>query len=424
MPNEGEGRICPQCGYQRQPKDLAPDYECPRCGIIYAKYRPPEPKSAPAAGTAPPEERAAAERGAEEALPEEEDGGLRPASPLVRAFAAFHTFGLVILYFVPAKLIVYAAFRFTHPPDSLDLRTALATARSWETGYYLYLVLLILYAFLLHPWLDGRSWGQRKFGLVLRPRQDPEGRLLFKDYLLRFAGQLLALCTWPVTLAGLIYDLAARRNDPGIADRISSTRQHETEKPLPFRAGFGRAGLPLSLALILQLALVGPLSYWLMKGYLERPRQQSQQGQQKSARQLHEEQVARVTQQQMRLMQAEPAAGAPRPEERGGAAPAPEAISLPGPEAQADPEGRRAAAARQNSLAILAGMEQRHLRDRGSFTEELEALVAKYGTNPVEAAALQSLIAEGALRARKTTQGVEIWLQSPSGEWTYREVRK
>lgn len=34
---------CPKCAYVRQPTDAAPDYECPRCGIIYAKYRPSTP---------------------------------------------------------------------------------------------------------------------------------------------------------------------------------------------------------------------------------------------------------------------------------------------------------------------------------------------------------------------------------------------
>lgn len=31
---------CPKCGYVRKPEDQAPDYECPKCGVIYAKYRP------------------------------------------------------------------------------------------------------------------------------------------------------------------------------------------------------------------------------------------------------------------------------------------------------------------------------------------------------------------------------------------------
>ena len=34
--------ICPKCAYQRTQKDdiNVPDYECPNCGIIYAKYKP------------------------------------------------------------------------------------------------------------------------------------------------------------------------------------------------------------------------------------------------------------------------------------------------------------------------------------------------------------------------------------------------
>lgn len=28
---------CKSCNYQRQDSDLAPDYECPKCGIVYAK---------------------------------------------------------------------------------------------------------------------------------------------------------------------------------------------------------------------------------------------------------------------------------------------------------------------------------------------------------------------------------------------------
>lgn len=28
---------CVKCGYVRQPSDTAPDYECPKCGVIYDK---------------------------------------------------------------------------------------------------------------------------------------------------------------------------------------------------------------------------------------------------------------------------------------------------------------------------------------------------------------------------------------------------
>ncbi len=39
---------CPKCNYTRQPSDTAPDYECPRCGIVYAKYSAERPAPAPA----------------------------------------------------------------------------------------------------------------------------------------------------------------------------------------------------------------------------------------------------------------------------------------------------------------------------------------------------------------------------------------
>ncbi|MBF0381288.1 MAG: hypothetical protein HQL69_09730 [Magnetococcales bacterium] len=31
-------KICPSCAYERKENDLVADYECPQCGIIYAKY--------------------------------------------------------------------------------------------------------------------------------------------------------------------------------------------------------------------------------------------------------------------------------------------------------------------------------------------------------------------------------------------------
>jgi hypothetical protein len=32
--------ICPKCTYQRKPTDTAPEYECPKCGVVYAKVKP------------------------------------------------------------------------------------------------------------------------------------------------------------------------------------------------------------------------------------------------------------------------------------------------------------------------------------------------------------------------------------------------
>lgn len=31
---------CPKCHYTRQPGDATPEYECPKCGVVYAKAQP------------------------------------------------------------------------------------------------------------------------------------------------------------------------------------------------------------------------------------------------------------------------------------------------------------------------------------------------------------------------------------------------
>lgn len=31
------GTVCKKCGHQRAPTDVAPDYQCPKCGAVYAK---------------------------------------------------------------------------------------------------------------------------------------------------------------------------------------------------------------------------------------------------------------------------------------------------------------------------------------------------------------------------------------------------
>jgi len=37
-----KGKVCPKCRYERKRTDTAPDYECPKCGVIYDKYIAPE----------------------------------------------------------------------------------------------------------------------------------------------------------------------------------------------------------------------------------------------------------------------------------------------------------------------------------------------------------------------------------------------
>lgn len=40
-----KGKVCPKCRYERKRTDTAPDYECPKCGIIYDKYIAPEKRA-------------------------------------------------------------------------------------------------------------------------------------------------------------------------------------------------------------------------------------------------------------------------------------------------------------------------------------------------------------------------------------------
>lgn len=48
---------CPKCGHIRQQVDTAADYECPRCGIVYAKYLEALHSKAAAADRTPPAQR-------------------------------------------------------------------------------------------------------------------------------------------------------------------------------------------------------------------------------------------------------------------------------------------------------------------------------------------------------------------------------
>jgi len=31
------GKVCPKCGYKRSATESAPDWQCPKCGVVYAK---------------------------------------------------------------------------------------------------------------------------------------------------------------------------------------------------------------------------------------------------------------------------------------------------------------------------------------------------------------------------------------------------
>ena len=203
------GRVCPKCGYQRQPNDdLIPDYKCPGCGIVYNKSQPPEKTLPPFANAGDglaslPGSEAVTVLGGSGSQVTETVGeidvlGLRPARPLRCTRAGIYTGCLMIPYFVPLKLLFYLQFRIGYPADNINLFEALTLmqmVRTWEATYYLSLLLFINYAFFLRPMFRGVTWGQEKFGLALCTRDNPERTLTRKHHLLRFTGNIFVVLT-------------------------------------------------------------------------------------------------------------------------------------------------------------------------------------------------------------------------------------
>jgi len=55
---------CPKCGYSRKPEDTAPEWQCPECGVAYAKVVRATPPSEPPAPPPPPHAAPKASQGA------------------------------------------------------------------------------------------------------------------------------------------------------------------------------------------------------------------------------------------------------------------------------------------------------------------------------------------------------------------------
>lgn len=409
------GRICPQCGYARQPEDFAPEYECPRCGFIYATCRSTVPSDLavvtgisaadlpPFAFGSLPDERFEAD--ALTVMPSSH-GEARPASLKRRTLAAIYTGSLALLVMIPLKLFVYAAIRITHPPGSIKTFADLAALRSLENAYYFVLALVVTYAFFLRPLIAGATWGQQKFGLTIRIRDVAweEWAPTLQAHILRFAGQLIALAALPLTLAVLLFGLVTKRNFPGIADHLSLTRQEETAEPLPpIHRAINRAIMPACIALLVQLTLVGPLSHWLMQGYLDQP-----------LRRINPP-FSRMTESAAPIDGALAWAGTrPARSVRTATklAPVPAAVAV-----------RPSVALRQNSLGFLTNLQRRHLNERGRYTADLEALVLEYGADLNQSDEILRLIQQDAIRARVTGLGIELWVKLASGEWRRVELQ-
>ena len=88
---------CPKCGYVRKPSDTAPDWQCPSCGIAYAKLHAAPPV---AAAVAPVDARLIVE--SEEGLPA---GAIAEAPPSLQP-AAGSAVALVAANLLPLGLVM------------------------------------------------------------------------------------------------------------------------------------------------------------------------------------------------------------------------------------------------------------------------------------------------------------------------------
>jgi len=63
MARDPTGKPCPKCAYVRTASETAPDWQCPKCGIVYAKFGqgPPAAAAAPVARRADANESVAVE---------------------------------------------------------------------------------------------------------------------------------------------------------------------------------------------------------------------------------------------------------------------------------------------------------------------------------------------------------------------------
>jgi uncharacterized Tic20 family protein len=78
------GKPCPKCGHVRTESETAPDWQCPKCGIVYAKFGQKPPAAAPAAA-------------AREAVRVDAVAGEAPGSTGVAKLAHLSTLGNLLL---------------------------------------------------------------------------------------------------------------------------------------------------------------------------------------------------------------------------------------------------------------------------------------------------------------------------------------
>ncbi len=159
VPDQPNRRSCPRCGYEPKTDDdvLLVRGDCPKCGLIV---------NTPEGSDRPDETFIRRSAGADLATPEDY-ADLEPAPLMTRALASVYTFGVFSLVFV-CMVIVFMLFFFPLMEVPYQIaKNFLVTAYS-NFPMLLAAVSILFVNFLLPLITEGKTWGQREFGIGVR----------------------------------------------------------------------------------------------------------------------------------------------------------------------------------------------------------------------------------------------------------------
>jgi hypothetical protein len=372
-----EGRVCPRCGYERQSQDIAHDYECPRCGIVYAKYTRPEKQACAEKNNYVIEKTATPLTSAMDLAKTDDtmdETWPVPASLSRRALAAIYT---------NAKASLYSTFFLLLLLFQLFWSYRMKDASYVELDaivFFIAVALQSLYAFLFRPIIKGATWGQEKFDMAVCPIVDSVKPLRWTHWTLRYLGNVVACLFWPITVAFFIYGVYARKNFPSFADRISMTQQYEAEKlsgPLKHHV-FTAIKPQLIAALILFCVVFIPsVGIGIYDNY-EKKAMAREAGESARFRNgVHERMDQYV-----------------EARENGG------------------------------TLDILSTLEQRYYEDNGVYTEDLPLLLDRYDSESQQPTGMiRTLIKDGIVQAKITDQGIKLSVKTLSQGWESKVIQ-
>src|SRR5262245_12442538 len=133
------GKPCPKCQYKRTASESAPDWQCPKCGVAYAKFVAAQQGTATTMTGATP-----AARAGYVARPQSGGGST--------GLAMFVHLSILIGFIVPLFSLIVPIVVWITKKDSDDLATANAKeAINFQISMLIYCLLLVGLAMLGHP---------------------------------------------------------------------------------------------------------------------------------------------------------------------------------------------------------------------------------------------------------------------------------